>query len=63
MLFDKAHPWQYAIGVWGAFLVATVLYLLFNFGVFNITLVLGLLTAAIIVTIGKAIYVLYTKRK
>lgn len=58
MLFDKAHPWKSALGVWGAFLLATVLYLLFDVGVFNLSLVLGLLTAAILVTIGNAIYLL-----
>ncbi|TFJ90683.1 hypothetical protein [Lentibacillus salicampi] len=61
MLFNnKEHPWRFAIGGWGAFVVATILFLIFDY---NIYLMLGLLTAAIILTIGNAIYVLYTKWK
>ncbi|GAA0441849.1 hypothetical protein GCM10008983_18670 [Lentibacillus halophilus] len=61
MLFNnKEHPWRFAIGGWGAFVVAIILFLIFDY---NIYLVLGLLTAAIILTIGNAINVLYTKWK
>ncbi|ALX49495.1 hypothetical protein [Lentibacillus amyloliquefaciens] len=61
MLFNnKEHPWRFAIGGWGAFVVAAILFLIFDYDIY---LMLGLLTAAIIVTIGNAIYVLYTKRK
>lgn len=59
MLFNKEHPWRFAIGNWGAFVVATILFLIFDN---NKYLMLGLLTSAIIVTIGNAIYVLYKKR-
>ncbi|MBY0222544.1 hypothetical protein [Sporosarcina aquimarina] len=59
MLFNKEHPWRFAIGNWGAFVVATILLLIFDN---NKYLMLGLLTSAIIVTIGNAIYVLYKKR-
>lgn len=57
------HSWRFAIGGWGAFIVAIILFLIFDSNIFNIYWVLGLLTAAIILTIGNAIYVLYTKRK
>ncbi|PIC78465.1 hypothetical protein CSV74_02775 [Sporosarcina sp. P19] len=57
---NKEHPWRFAIGGWGAFVVATILFLIFDY---NKYLMLGLLTAAIILTIGNAIYVLYTKWK
>jgi len=61
MLFNnKEHPWRFAIGGWGAFVVVAILFLIFDYDIY---LMLGLLTAAIIVTIGNAIYVLYTKRK
>ena len=60
MLFSKEHPWRLAIGGWGAFVVATILFLIFDYNIYS---VLGFLTAAIILTIGNAIYVLYTKRK
>ncbi|MDY0394943.1 hypothetical protein ACFSMW_11215 [Virgibacillus halophilus] len=56
----KKHPWRFAIGGWGAFVVATILFLIFDY---NKYAVLGLLTAAIILTIGNAIYVFYTKWK
>lgn len=61
MLFNnKEHPWRFAIGGWGAFVVAAILFLIFDYDIY---LMLGLLTAAIILTIGNAIYVLYTKWK
>lgn len=63
MLFNKEHPWRWTIGSWGAFILATILFLLFDFTILNIYWVLGYLTAAIIVTIGNAIHVIYTKRK
>jgi len=50
MLFNKEHPWRWAIGSWGAFILATILFLLFDFTILNIYWVLGYLTAAIIVT-------------
>ncbi|WP_157111252.1 hypothetical protein [Sporosarcina ureae] len=43
--------------------MATILFLIFDFNILNIYGVLGLLTAAIIPTIGNATYVIYTKRK
>ena len=61
MLFNnKEHPWHFAIGGWGAFVAAAILFLIFDYDIY---LMLGLLTAAIILTIGNAIYVLYTKWK
>ncbi|PIC67618.1 hypothetical protein CSV71_10460 [Sporosarcina sp. P21c] len=64
MLSDnRQHPWRWAIRGWGAFIVATILFLIFDFNILNIYWVLGLLTAAIIPTIGNAAYVIYTKRK
>ncbi|PIC71207.1 hypothetical protein CSV77_04010 [Sporosarcina sp. P16b] len=63
MLFNKDHSWRWAIGGWGAFIVATILFLISDFNILNIYWVLGILTAAIIVTIGNAIHVIYTKRK
>lgn len=60
MLFDKEHPWRFAIGGWGAFILVTILFLIFDI---NIYLVFGLLTAAIILTVGNAIYVFYKRGK
>ncbi|TMN20837.1 DUF2207 domain-containing protein [Lentibacillus cibarius] len=57
---NKKYPWRFAIGGWGAFVVAAILFLIFDYDLY---LMLGLLTAAIILTIGNAIYVFYTKRK
>jgi predicted membrane protein len=56
----KGYPWRFAIGGWGAFVVAIILFFIFDY---NIYTVFGFLTAAIILTIGNAIYVLYTKQK
>ncbi|MYL56740.1 hypothetical protein GLW20_04415 [Virgibacillus halodenitrificans] len=59
MLFNnKEHSWRFAIGGWGAFVVAAILFLIFDYDIY---LMLGLLTAAIILTIGNAIYVFYKK--
>ncbi len=44
----------------GALVVVTILFLIFDY---NIYTVLGFLTAAVTLTIGNAIYVLYTKQK
>ncbi|MDV6377139.1 hypothetical protein ORD22_02530 [Sporosarcina sp. GW1-11] len=63
MLSNKEHPWRWAIGGWGAFIVGAILFLIFDFTILNIYWVLGLLTAAIILTIGNAVYVIYIKRK
>ncbi|HLQ94978.1 MAG TPA: hypothetical protein VK108_01215 [Pseudogracilibacillus sp.] len=63
MLFNNKHPWRWSIGGWGAFVVAIILSLIFDFNIFNIYWILGLLTAAIILTIGNAFYIMYTKRK
>lgn len=63
MLFNNKHSWRWSIGGWGAFVAAIILYLIFDFNIFNIYWVLGLLTAAIIITIGNAFYIIYTKRK
>jgi len=61
MLFNnKEHPWRFAIGGWGAFVVAAILFLIFHYDIY---LMLRLLTAAIILPIGNAIYVLYSKWK
>lgn len=60
---DKNHPWRWAMGGWGAFIAAVILFVLFDFEIFNIYWVLSMLTAAIITTIGNAAYVMYTKRK
>ncbi|CAM3310348.1 hypothetical protein FITA111629_15510 [Filibacter tadaridae] len=57
---NNRRPWRFAIGGWGAFVVAAILFLIFDYDLY---LMLGLLTAAIILTIGNAIYVLYKKRK
>ncbi|MHA6259704.1 hypothetical protein ACXYMX_07270 [Sporosarcina sp. CAU 1771] len=54
------HPWRLAIGGWVSFVATAILYLLFDY---NTSLVLSFLTAAIILTILNAVYVLYTKRK
>lgn len=56
----KEHPWRFTIGAWGAFIIVAILFLLFDY---NGYAVLGLLTAAIIVTIGNIIYLLYKKSK
>lgn len=56
----KEHSWRFAIGGWGAFVVSIILFLIFDYDLY---LMLGLLTAALILTIGNAIYVFYTKRK
>jgi len=58
MLFNKEHSWRFAIGGWGAFIVAIILFLIFDYHIYTL---LGFLTAAIILTIGNAFYVLYTK--
>lgn len=39
------HPWHFSFGVWSAFIVATILYVVFNYDLY---FMLGLLTAAII---------------
>lgn len=57
---NRNHPWRFAFGGWGAFIVVAILFLIFDY---NIYAMFGVLTSAIIVTIGNAIYVLYTKRK
>lgn len=57
---NNQHPWRFAIGGWGACIVGTILFLAFDYNIYS---VLGLLTAAIILTIGNAIYVFYKKRK
>lgn len=54
------HPWRLAIGGWVAFVATAILYLLFDYNIFS---VLGFLTAAIVLTIVNAIYVLSKKRK
>lgn len=59
-LNNRNHPWRFAFGSWGAFIVVAILFLIFDYNIYGM---LGLLTAAIIVTIGNAIYVLFTKRK
>lgn len=59
-LLKNDHPWRYATGSWGGFVVLMILHLLFDY---NIYTVLGMLTAAIIMTIGNAIYIIYDKRK
>lgn len=63
MLFNKEHPWRLAISGWGAFILATILYQIFDTAILNKYFVLGLLTAAIILTIGNAIYLFYKKQK
>ncbi|WP_337019979.1 hypothetical protein [Oceanobacillus massiliensis] len=57
---NKGNQWRFAIGGWGALVVVTILFLIFDY---NIYTVLGFLTAAVILTIGNAVYVLYTKHK
>lgn len=58
MLFNKEHPWRLALGGWSAFIVVAILHLIFGYNIYS---VLGFLTAAIILTIGNVIYVLYKK--
>ncbi len=58
MLFNKKHPWRFTIGAWGAFIVVTILFLIFDYNIYTI---FGFLTAAIIITIGNIIYLLYKK--
>lgn len=57
---NKENQWRFAIGGWGALVVVTILFLIFDY---NIYTVFGFLTAAVILTIGNAIYVFYTKQK
>jgi len=59
-LFKNDHPWRYAIGSWGGFVIIVILHLLFDYNIYG---VLGMLTAAIILTLGTAIYILYNKWK
>lgn len=54
------HPWRLTIGSWGAFIVAVILFLIFDYNIYS---VLGFLTAAIILTIGNGIYLFYKKRE
>lgn len=53
MFFNKKHPWRFTIGAWGAFIVVTIFFLIFDYNIYTI---FGFLTAAIIITIGNIIY-------
>ncbi|TQS76526.1 hypothetical protein DX933_01410 [Ornithinibacillus gellani] len=57
---NKGDQWRFTIGGWGAFVVVTILYFIFDYSIYT---VLGFLTAAIILTISNAIFVLNKKRK